>query len=256
VFAARVFGLREDEIRNTPVFRQLPALPAKDAETILLAKILAYAPTTWVSHASGFKEFRKFCEVRGINPLECIPQSYNLYVLGLAQKGITVAALDNKCNSVSFCFRFFMLRDISADPVTEPIKRFALKVCPKSNNVKSPFGLTEVRKIWNYIENKYNNLSQVPIFELRTLVLAVTQYESFCRFSDLAVVKLTDVVFDIDYFKIVIQYSKTDQNGSGQDVYILKSVDRLRDPHMLMCLYLHRLDSYDVNDLFLFPPLV
>jgi hypothetical protein len=193
--------------------------------------------------------------MREINPLECVPQSYNLFMLSLAQKGITVAALDNKCNSVSFCFRFFMLRDITADPVIGPIKRFTLKVCPKSSNVKSPFGGTEVRKIWDHIERKYSNLSQVPIFELRTLVLTVMQYKSFCRFSDQAVVKLSDVIFDIDYFKIVIQYSKTDQNGSGQVAYVLKSVDRLRDPHMLMCLYLHRLDSYDVDDLFLFPPL-
>jgi hypothetical protein len=43
VFAAKVFGLNEDDIRSTPVFKQLEALPARDAEQLLLAKILAYA---------------------------------------------------------------------------------------------------------------------------------------------------------------------------------------------------------------------
>jgi hypothetical protein len=95
----------------------------------------------------------------------------------------------------------------------------------------------------------------VPLVQLRTFVLAVIQYSSFCRFSDLAVVKLTDVIFELDYFKIVIQYSKTDQAGHGQEAYVLKSVDTVRDPHMLMCLYLQRLDTYNIDDLYLFPPL-
>jgi hypothetical protein len=130
------------------------------------------------------------------------------------------------------------------------------KVCPKNSNLKQPFGSFEVRKMWNFIEKKYPSLSRVPIVTLRTFVLAVVQYHSFCRFSDLAVVKLSDVVFDVDYFKIVIEYSKTDQAGAGQNAYVLKSADKLRNPHMLMCLYLRELDSYDVPDLFLFPPLI
>jgi hypothetical protein len=255
-FAWQVFGLQRQQVRDTPAYKQLSALSAAEAESLLFAKVLAYAPATWVTHASGFKEFSRFCEVCEIYPLECVPQMFNLFILSLAQKGISLAALENKCKSVAFCLRFQILNDITCDPVTEPIKRFAMKVCPKNSNVKTPFGSAEVRKIWDHIERKYENLSRVPLFELRTFVLAVTQYESFCRFSDLAGVKLSDVVFDLDYFKIVIQYSKTDQAGAGQEVFVLKSVDRIRDPHMLMCLYLQRLDSYNVDDLYLFPSLI
>jgi hypothetical protein len=187
-----VFGLSEEHVINTPAHRQHLELGPVEADEVLLAKILAYAPTTWASHANSFKEFANF----------------------------------------------------------------VAKVCPKNSNLKQPFGSFEVRKMWNYIEKKYPALSRVPIVTLRTFVLAVVQYHSFCRFSDLAVVKLSDVVFDVDYFKIVIEYSKTDQAGAGQNAYVLKSADKLRNPHMLMCLYLRELDSYDVPDLFLFPPLI
>jgi hypothetical protein len=98
-----------------------------------------------------------------------------------------------------------------SDPIIAPVKKFVFKACPKRSNLKCPFGAVEVRKMWNKLESKYVNLSNVPIVELRSFVMAVTQYSTFCRFSDLSVVKLDDIIFDIDYFKIVIQYSKTDQ---------------------------------------------
>jgi hypothetical protein len=46
------------------------------------------------------------------------------------------------------------------------------------------------------------------------------------------------------------------QAGHGQECFILRSVESLRDAHMLMCVYLQRLDSSNVQDLYLFPPLV
>jgi site-specific recombinase XerD len=254
-FAQRVFGLPEQQVAETPAHQQHLQLGQKEADEVLLAKILSYAPTTWATHANSFKEFQKFCDNRGISPFDCVPQTLNVFLLSLASKNFSVSAVENKLKSISFCFRFFMVPDITQDVVIEPIKRFVSKVCPKVTNLKKPFGAVEVRKMWNFIEQKYINLSSVPIVELRSLVLTVTQYHSFCRFADLAVVKLSDVVFDLDYFKIVIQYSKTDQIGEGQEAFVLKSADRLRDPHMLMCLYLQRLDSYDVQDLYLFPPL-
>jgi site-specific recombinase XerD len=209
-----------------------------------------------VNHAAAFREYNKFCDLRDINPLERVPHTVNLFLLTQAQKGVTLSSIESKCAGISFCFRFFLVADIMSDPVIAPVKKFVFKVCPKRSNMKAPFGAVEVRKMWNKLESKYSNLSKIPIVELRSFVMAVTQYSTFCRFSDLSVVKLDDVVFNIDYFKIVIQYSKTDQAGHGQESFILRSADSPRDAHMLMCVYLQRLDSYNVQDMYLFPPLV
>jgi hypothetical protein len=250
-----VFGLTEVQVRDTPAHRHHLLLERNEAEEILLAKILAYAPSTWATHASAFKEFQKFCQSRLISPFECVLQTLNVFLLGLAQKNFSVTAIESKLNGISFCLRFFMVRDITKDVIIEPVKKFVLKVCPKVTNLKKPFGSVEIRKCWEVLERSYANIFDVPLYELRTFVLTVIQYHSFCRFSDLAVVSLSDVVFNLDYFIVKIQYSKTDQDGKGQEAFILKSVDGVRDPHMLMCLYLQRLDSYDMNDLYLFPPL-
>jgi hypothetical protein len=254
-FGTRALRLEEDQLTATWAYKHHFGPQHPHANELLQAKVLAYAVSTWVSHATAFQEFLKFCACRSLQPLEITPQSVNIFLLVLAQNGKSVAAIDNIMNSVSFCFKFLLLEDVMANKLVAPIKIFVDKVCPRKTNLKTPFAHREVRKLWDFIERTYVNLSKVPLVILRTFVMAVIQYASFCRFSDLAVVKLSDIVFDLDYFKIVIQYSKTDQGGAGQDAYVLKSVDNHRDPHMLMCLYMQRLDSYNVDDLYLFPPL-
>ena len=89
-------------------------------------------------------------------------------------------------------------------------------------------------------------------------MLAVFQHQTFCRFSDAEKIQLSDVFHDVDYFKITIRYSKTDQQGEGQFVYLPKSSSPYRNAHMLMCLYIEKMGFEGLassTDLYLFPPL-
>jgi hypothetical protein len=254
-FARQVFGIPAEQLRKTPAYRHHAELPQEEGDLLFIARVLAYAPATWSKHASAFKEFFNFCTVREIETVDCTPMTVNLFLLHLAQLGKSIQVVESAIATISFVLRFYMLRDITTDPMIDATHRFVTKVCPKKSNLKAPFGSYEVRKMWDYLDAKYKDISLVPFKELRTFVLAVIQFNSFCRFSDLAVVKLDDLVFDIDYFKIHIQVSKTDQAGSGQSAYVIKSVDQARDAHMLMCIYIHRLHCFDVPNLYLFPPL-
>jgi hypothetical protein len=86
----------------------------------------------------------------------------------------------------------------------------------------------------------------------------VFQHKTFCRFLDVSKVKIDDVLFNANYFKIHISSSKTDQAAKGESVYVAKSSSGFLDPHMLMCVYLHRmeLDSTAKDSImYLFPPL-
>jgi site-specific recombinase XerD len=250
-----VFGVQKQQLQHTLAHRHHRAMDRQEAEDLFKARVLAYAPTTWQHHASSFKAFRKFCDDREQDLVSCTPPTVNLFLLHLAQNGKSVQSVDNTIASISFFYRFYLLRDITTDVMLSATKRFVSKVCPKNVNLKKPFGSAEVRKIWDKLDAKYTSIDNMPFAELRTFVLAVTQYSSFCRFSDLAVAKLDDVLFDLDSFRINIQYSKTDQSGHGQHAFVVKDCNTTRDAHMLMCIYLQRLDSYDVEDLYLFPPL-
>ena len=85
--------------------------------------------------------------------------------------------------------------------------------------------------------------------------MAVIQHASLCHFSDIAQLKLSDLFYELDYFKIHIQFSKTDQNGIGQVAFIPKLSSSVRDPHSLMCLYLSVMHEMQNENVFLFPPL-
>jgi len=108
------------------------------------------------------------------------------------------------------------------------------------------------------MDDKYGNVANFPVDKLRTFVLAVFQHQTFCRFSDVAKITLADVFHDVDYFKVHIRMSKTDQGGDGQWVLVPKSDSPFRNAHMLLCLYIHRMgfDSTDPTvSMYLFPPL-
>jgi hypothetical protein len=169
-----------------------------------------------------------------------------------AQKGKSFGGIQRFINALSYVYRFFLVPDIVTDTTVYEVKRFLAKVCPHVRNKKHAFGSAEVRNLWDAIDAKggIRNLSQA---ELRTFVMCIVQHATFCRFNDLQHVKLGDIVFDLDYFKIKIAYSKTDQNGIGQSVFIPSIGYHQRNPHLLMCLYLHSLPDNDVN-MYLFPP--
>jgi Phage integrase, N-terminal SAM-like domain len=138
-FGTRVFNLNRDHLQDTWAYKHHFGPHQPHASELFQAKVLAFATSTWVSHANAFQGFVKFCDIRGINPLEVTPQSVNIFLLSLAQQGKSVASIDNMMNSVSFCFRFFLLEDVMASNLVSPVCTFIGKVCPKVTNLKAPF---------------------------------------------------------------------------------------------------------------------
>jgi len=154
--------------------------------------------------------------------------------------------------------KFYDVRNYVDDPMIKIMKKFAYKACKHQSNVKQPFGSAEVRAIWNALESTYGNVQNFPLDKLRTFVLAVFQHQTFCRFSDVSKITLDDILHDVDFFKVHIKLSKTDQGGEGQWVLLPKSDSPFRNAHMLLCLYIHRMGFDTQNSsttMYLFPPL-
>lgn len=180
----------------------------------------------------------------------------NLYVLHLAKNNYRIGAIDTFISSLSFIYRFYQTQNFTEDKSVCDLKQFVAKVCPKKGNKKQPFGATEVRQIFDKLCEKSGPPSTWSKLQLRTFMLAVFQHKTFCRYSDVMQIKLSDILFDTEYFKIHIRQSKTDQKGEGSFVYLPKQPNSFLDPHMLLCLYVHGM-NFDENDpdVYLFPPL-
>jgi hypothetical protein len=60
-------------------------------------------------------------------------------------------------------------------------------------------------------------------------MISVFQHKTFCRFADLKDITLADVFHEVDYFKIHVKFTKTDQKGGGQWLYVAKDCSGYSD---------------------------
>jgi site-specific recombinase XerD len=111
------------------------------------ARVLAYAPSTWTSHASAIQVFLQFCTERELDFFDCSPYILNLFLLHWAKQGKSFGSLQRFLSGLSFVYGFFLVRDIVQEPAVYELKRFLAKVCPHIANKKQPFGSSEVRAL-------------------------------------------------------------------------------------------------------------
>ena len=255
-FGAKVLGLPVQWLQSTTAYANFQS--QEEAVKLLQVRVLAFASATWLRHAGSIKKFVQFCEQREVNLFDCTPFMINLFLLNQVQDGASFGTVSNFLEGLSFVLRFYNVNNYVEDPMVKIMKKFAMKACKHQSNVKQPFGSAEVRAIWDALDAKYGNVANFPTDKLRTFVLAVFQHQTFCRFSDVAKITLSDVFHEVDYFKVHIHMSKTDQGGEGQWVLLPKSDSIFRNAHMLLCLYIHRM-GFDLQTstetLYLFPPL-
>jgi hypothetical protein len=175
-----------------------------------------------------------------------------------AKNGKSTGSIDSFLDAYAFVTKFFGMANYSADESVKTVKKFIEKSTRKIVNAKTAFGTDEVRRLFDFNVSRYGPVESWSKLLLRTFMLTVFQHKTFCRFSDVSKIKIDDVLFNADYFKIHISSSKTDQAAKGDSVYVAKSTSGFLDPHMLMCVYFHKMgfDHSSKNcDLYLFPPL-
>ena len=255
-FGEKVLGLREDWLKSTRAFGEFESLDG--GAKLLQARVLAFASATWNRHRSALKPFIVFCTERDLSIFSCTPYIVNLFLLAQAQDGVSFGSIQSFLDSISFVLRFYNVPNFVDDPMVGTVKKFVAKTCTHLKNAKSPFGSAEVRAIWDAIDAKYGSVDMLPKKELRSFMMAVFQHQTYCRFSDVEKITLSDILHDVDFFKVTIRYSKTDQNGTGQHVYLPKSSSPFRNAHMLMCLYIEKMGFEGLaskTDTYLFPPL-
>jgi hypothetical protein len=232
-------------------------LSVEEADAITKARYLAFANNTWKRHACYIRSFLKFCAVRKLSLFDCTPSVINLFLLKESQDGKSTGVIESFLDAYSFVVKFFGMQNHADVQCVTDVKKFIEKVTVRNSRTRAAFGSAEVRLLWDRLEQKNGPIENWSKIQLRTFTMAVFQHRTFCRFSDLEKIRLDDVLFDADYFKILIRCSKTDQSGKGSYVYVTKKCTGFRDAHMLMCVYIQKMDFNNVTgtEIYLFPPL-
>ena len=201
------------------------------------------------------KSFLIFCESRSIDILPVNRQSLTLCCVEMAKTGKSVQTIENTVKSVNFLSNFFGCRMSLSENCIKYLLKFIAKVCLKTSNAKDAFQSKDILQLYRRIIEE-GGLSSLSFVELRTFAMLVFSNQTLCRFSDCHVIKLTDLEYSVDFFKVKIQQSKTDQEGLGQHVILPNKSGEL-NPLVTFCLYLHALDinCSTEKDLYIFPPM-
>lgn len=198
-----------------------------------------------------------FCKNRDVQPYPVNVSILNLCLFSLAEKSKTQGVLESIVKAVSFASNFLGCGGIASHYSVKQMLKFTGKVCITKTNPKSGLRASDIRVLWEKIEKI--GLKNLSTAQVRTFVMSIFMHATFCRFSDAASLKLDDILYTEDYFKIRIGFSKCNTTGVPQYV-VLPNNNNKFNPHRLMCLYLETMGFSEMNNetvehVFLFPPL-
>jgi hypothetical protein len=162
------------------------------------------------------------------------------------KKGTTVTVINSIVDAYSFVMKFFGMMSVAEHRAVHDILKFVDKVGKRNFNKKCAYGKKEILETYHCYVRKFGDFENWPLLESRTFILAIVQTVTFCRYSEIQNVEIADIIFDPDYIEMLIKKSKTDQQSRGEYVYIPKSKNSPVDSHMLLCLYMHKLNFNNV----------
>lgn len=188
--------------------------PYQDARKRLLETIVkiegAYAPATIRAYRSNFEFFINYCEKQNLDPLPCTPSTLATYIFHLSNQNLKSASIRLASVAVAAIHRFNRMNDPSKDPdVILELRRMFRKLGRHQSQAAA------INK--DALESLINVTDQT-LRGYRDRALILTAYESLCRRSEIAALRVEDIVRSKTHqgMQIRLRKSKTDQSGDGR----------------------------------------
>jgi hypothetical protein len=99
------------------------ALTAADAERIAAAMEAELAPSTRETYACGWRQWARWCQGRGINPLPAPPEALAAFLAERAEAGLHFTTLDAYCSGIAHRHGQEGLSDPTAHVVVRRVRR-------------------------------------------------------------------------------------------------------------------------------------
>jgi integrase len=210
---------------SAPTSTVLPrGLTAEDLERIALALEAELATSTQKVYASAWRRWQVWCQHRGLVPLPADPDAICAYLAERAETGIGYGSIDLACSAIGYQHRHDGLPDPTADPTVRRVRRGLRRLLgTAADHPAHPITLAEVRRILAGID------PATPI-GIRDRALILFGFASALRPSELAALRLRDVILRPAGLLVVIRRSKTDPGGRGQIIGVAPGQHPGTDP--------------------------
>jgi site-specific recombinase XerD len=179
------------------------------AETIVKIQG-AYAQATIRAYSSNFEFFINYCEKQNLEVLPCIPSTLASYISHLSNQNLKSASIRLASVAVAAIHRFNRMNDPSKDPdVLLELRRMFRKLGRHQNQAAA------INK--DALERLIDATDQT-LRGYRDRALLLTAYDSLCRRSELAALRVEDLanIKNGVGIQVRLRKSKADQDAHGR----------------------------------------
>src|SRR5215467_11184342 len=192
----------------------LPALPAADIDRAASYAKQDKAPATRAAYRSDFASFQAFCLSRGVASLPATPETVAAYLASEAETGLKPSTISRRCAALRYAHK---LADYEPPTNSEEVKATL-------RGIRRSIGAAPARKAPAVAEimREMAHAAPIGIKGLRDRALLLLGFGGAFRRSELVALDVADLQFTDDGLRVTIRRSKTDQEGIGTTIAIIK----------------------------------
>jgi site-specific recombinase XerD len=193
----------------------LPTLPIEDIDRAVNFARLDKAESTRTAYRSDFRIFTSWCTSRGVCPLPAAAETVAGFLAAQAAAGLAASTVTRRGAAIRYAHK---LAGLEPPGNSEAVKatlsgiRRTIGTAPK--NRKAPL-LSEAM-------HRISRAAALDLKGLRDRALLLLGFGGAFRRSELAALNVDDLEFTDDGLKVTIRRSKTDQEGVGVTIAIVK----------------------------------
>jgi site-specific recombinase XerD len=199
----------------SPRVEQLPALPEADLDRAADFARQDKSPATRAAYQSDFSIFRAWCASRGVNALPATPETVAGFLAAQAEAGLAASTISRRGAAIRYAHKL-----AGHEPPTnsEVVKatlrgiRRAVGTAPKGR--KAPM-IAEIMQ-------RVSRAAALDLKGLRDRALLLLGFGGAFRRSELVALNVEEVEFTDDGLRVTIRKSKTDQEGVGVTIAIVR----------------------------------
>ena len=192
-------------------------LPSSDIEAAATFARNEKAASTRAAYRSDFIAFQSWCRGKGVAALPANPETAAAYLVHQAACGAAAATITRRCAAIRYAHRLANFEP----PTNSEIVRATLR------GIRRTIGAAPARKTPVLAETARAMARAAPenLKGLRDRALLLLGFAGAFRRSELVALDLADLEETDEGLRVTIRRSKTDQEGLGQTIAILRGSD-------------------------------
>jgi site-specific recombinase XerD len=196
-----------------------PAIVHAEVEAARAFQMNEKAGATRRAYQSDFRVFADWCRARGVEPIPAAPAVVATFLAAQATVGVKAATLARRVAAIRYAHA---LKGMEPPTNAEGVKA-------TMRGIRRSIGTKPARKSAATAERValMARLTPATLGGLRDKALLLLGFSGAFRRSELVALEVSDLLETEDGYRVTIRRSKTDQEGAGQEVAILRG-SRLR----------------------------